>query len=148
MATEDANGVTTTATSLGTMAASLVTPTTTSVTVSISEDSPNDDLTTVSASITQAKLLQTAEAKIQDTDTANVSGKRTRKRRRANKRTNTDEATRNICIRFEGNQSKRWDGKEVLVDYEWVKEKVDATQLLPRSTVNIPWPIKGGEIQN
>ena len=33
-------------------------------------------------------------------------------------------------VRFEGNQSKCWDEKEVLVDYEWVKEKVDVTQLL------------------
>ena len=137
MVTEDTNGVVTTATGLVTMAASLVTPTTTSVTVSITGDSPIDDLTTVSASITQANLLQTAEAKIQDTGIANVSGKR----RRANKRTNTDEATRNICIRFEGNQSKHWDGKEVLVDYKWVKHKVDATELLPGSTVIIPWPI-------
>ena len=100
MVTEDANGVVTTSTGLVTMAASLMTPTTTSVTVSITGDSPIDDLTTVIASVTQAKLLQTAEAKIQDTGTANVSGKR----RHVNKRTNTDEATRNICIRFEGNQ--------------------------------------------
>ena len=98
MATEDANIVATTATSLVTMT-SLVTPTTKSVTVSM-PDQPIDDLTTVSASITQAKLLQTAEAKIQDTGTTNVSGKR----RCANKHTNTDEATRNICVRFEGNQ--------------------------------------------
>ena len=35
-----------------------------------------DDLITLSASITQAKLLQTAEVKIQDTAITNVSGKR------------------------------------------------------------------------
>ena len=52
------------------------------------------------ASITQVKLPQTAEAKIQDTGITNVSGK---KRKCANKCTNTDKATRNIYIRFEGN---------------------------------------------
>ena len=66
------------------------------------------------ASITQVKLSQTAEAKIQDTGITNVSGKR----KRANKHTNTDEATRNIYIRFEGNQLRHWNGKEVLVDYQ------------------------------
>lgn len=73
------------------------------------------------------------------------------KRNRANKRTkggSTSDVARNLCVRFEGNQSKRWDGKEVLIDYDWIKEEVDATQLLPGSTINIPWPIKGGEIQN
>ena len=67
MATEDTNRMTMTALSLVTMA-NLVTPTTTSVTVSMS-DSAINDLTTIIASITQAKLLQTAEAKIQDTGT-------------------------------------------------------------------------------
>ena len=71
MATKDTNRMTMTALSLVTMA-NLMTPTATRVTVSMS-DSAIDDITTISASITQAKLLQTAEAKIQDTGTTNVS---------------------------------------------------------------------------
>ena len=50
-------------------------------------------------------------------------------------------------LRFEGNQSKRWDGKEVLIDYDWMKEQIDATQLFLGNAINIPWPIKGGETQ-
>ena len=54
---------------------------------------------------------------------------------------------RNLCIRFEGNQSKCWGGKEALIEYDWLKEQVGATQLSPGNKVTIQWPTRGGEIQ-
>ena len=82
---------------------------------------------------------------LKETSTKADISKRNRTTKRA-KRSNTSDS-KNICVRFEGNQSKRWDGKEVLIDYDWMKKQIDATQLFPGSTINIPWPIKGGETQ-
>lgn len=35
---------------------------------------------------------------------------------------NQDGKKTNYCIRYENNASKQWDGKELLVDKEWLDE--------------------------
>ena len=82
---------------------------------------------------------------LKNTATKATISKRNRTTKRA--KGSNKRGFKNICVRFEGNQSKRWDGKEVLIDYGWIKEQIDTTQLFPGSAINIPWPIKGRETQ-
>ena len=123
------NNILTDATSIVMPAATTVT---TSSTLAAVESVNNQD---------GSELLPT----LKETSTKAGISKRNHTTKRA-KRSNTSDS-KNICVRFEGNQSKRWDGKEVLIDYDRMKEQIDATQLFPGSAINIPWPIKGGETQ-
>ena len=48
-------------------------------------------------------------------------------------------------VRFEWNNSKQWDGKEVAVDGEWIRELyADPTELEPGKEIRLPWKGKGG----
>ena len=109
----------------------------TTVSTSTTTLASNSATFTNDTTLAQAKLLS-----IEATVSTNV----TKQNKRGKKRCNTKEV-RNLCIRFEGNQSKRWDGKEALIEYDWLKEQVGATQLSPGNKVNIPWPTRGGEVQ-
>ena len=105
--------------------------------------------TTLPVDNLQAGIINTQlpnKADIPDTiATTNVTPSKSKRAKRM-KGTSTSEV-KNICVRFEGNQSKRWDGKEALIDYDWIKEQVDTTELLPGNAISIPWPNKGGDIE-
>lgn len=112
------------------------------------ESCVNSTLDSDSPTVSGSASTCITAAKLPETVTTNKSRKRNCTQRGTKSSTSTNQA-RNLCVRFEGNQSKRWDGKEVLIDYDWIKEIVDVTKLVPGNTVTIPWPTaKGGDIQN
>jgi len=49
-------------------------------------------------------------------------------------------------VRFENNNSKRWDGKEVWLDSEILDELYDSTELFHGANITVPWKCKGGRI--
>ena len=51
-----------------------------------------------------------------------------------------------VCVRYEGNQSKRWDGKIVKLDRAWLEE-VCGQELLVGTAVEMPWKCKGGKTE-
>ena len=53
---------------------------------------------------------------------------------------------RQYAVRFEGNQSKRWDGKEVWLEAEVLDELYDASELVDGANVVVPFRGKGGKI--
>ena len=50
------------------------------------------------------------------------------------------------CIRYTGNSSKRWDGKEIWVDGEWVEELYNPSELTDGKQIRLPWKGKQGRI--
>ena len=100
-------------------------------------------------------------AKSSDTDSYNdgpklkapappsTNGGTTGIKRLARKRGGKQEGTKknNVCLRYEDNNSKHWDGKVVSVDREWIKEVTNDNDLPPGKHLTIPWPIKGGSIE-
>ena len=54
---------------------------------------------------------------------------------------------KSYCIRYEGNGSKRWDRKQILVDRETLESVYNVEELVLGKEVVIPWP-KKGEVQN
>ena len=53
------------------------------------------------------------------------------------------ELVTNYCIRYENNGSKRWDGKELLVDKDWVDELY--VDVYPGKRIQLPWTGKKGK---
>ena len=51
--------------------------------------------------------------------------------------------SRRYFIRFEGNESKRWDGKEVELDGGWLESLYLQEDLTAGSKLSLPWPGKG-----
>ena len=63
-------------------------------------------------------------------------------------RMNLPKATQNeYCVQFEDNNCKKWDGKKVWLDGEWLEELYQPPQLSPGSKICLPWPGKGGHIK-
>lgn len=52
------------------------------------------------------------------------------------------------CIRYEGNNSKRWDGKVIWIDASVLDELYDETELTNGSHVVVPWKGKGNKISH
>ena len=48
-------------------------------------------------------------------------------------------------IRFEGNSSKRWDGKVISLSSEQIEDIYHPSQLVPGFIVTLPWPSKGSK---
>lgn len=42
-------------------------------------------------------------------------------------------------VKFKGNNSARWDGKEISVDAEWLEELYEKEELHPGCVVKLPW---------
>ena len=53
-----------------------------------------------------------------------------------------------ICVRYEGNNSKRWDGKEIFLEASVLEDLYEPAQLMHGSHVTIPWKGKGGRVSN
>ena len=51
-------------------------------------------------------------------------------------------------VRFDGNNSKRWDGKEVWLDAEVLDELYESNELYHGADVIVPWKGKGGKISH
>ena len=50
------------------------------------------------------------------------------------------------CIQYTGNSSKRWDGKEIWVDGEWVEELYNPSELTDGKRIRLPWKGKQGRV--
>ena len=51
-------------------------------------------------------------------------------------------------VQFEGNNSKKWDGKEMWIDAEALDEHYKASELVHGNSVIVPWRHKGGKIKH
>ena len=49
-------------------------------------------------------------------------------------------------VKFKGNGSQQWDGKEITVDTEWLEELYDKHELFPGRVVELPWEKNGRAI--
>ena len=47
-------------------------------------------------------------------------------------------------MKYEGNNSKQWDGREILVDKSYLESLYDTDELQPGMLVTLPWTGKGG----
>ena len=57
-------------------------------------------------------------------------------------------SSKKYVVRFNGNNSKRWDGKEVWLDPEILDELYDSTELYDGASISVPWKGKGGKISH
>ena len=48
-------------------------------------------------------------------------------------------------VKFEGNNSKKWDGREINLDGEWLESLYDPKELTSGKQLRLPWPEKGEE---
>jgi len=48
-------------------------------------------------------------------------------------------------VRFEGNNSKKWDGKEVWLDPYVFDELYDPKELLHGAKLSVPFKVRGGK---
>ena len=46
-------------------------------------------------------------------------------------------------IRYEVNSSKRWDGREILLDVDWLESLYEPGELIAGKQVSLPWQGKG-----
>ena len=52
-------------------------------------------------------------------------------------------------VRYEGNNSSKWDGKEIVLESEFLESLVeDPAELVPGKIVRLPWEKKGGGTQD
>ena len=67
------------------------------------------------------------------------------KKRQRRTRNKQAVCTSNVyVVKFKGNGSKKWDGKDITVDAEWLEELYKKSELCPGRIVEIPFSGKGG----
>ena len=49
-------------------------------------------------------------------------------------------------VQYENNGSKRWDGKVLFMDGEWLESLYQPNELVIGSKLKLPWSGKGGKI--
>ena len=59
-----------------------------------------------------------------------------------------ESSRKQYVVRFTGNNSKRWDEKEVWLDSEILDELYDSTELFNGASVTVPWKGKKGKISH
>ena len=60
--------------------------------------------------------------------------------------TKNANGSRKYSVRYEGNASKRWDGREILLDADWLETLYQPSQLVEGKVLSLPWRGKGGRI--
>jgi len=58
----------------------------------------------------------------------------------------SDSVAKRHLVRFEDNNSKKWDGKEVWLDAYVLDELYDSKELLHGAKISVPFKGKGGKI--
>ena len=62
--------------------------------------------------------------------------------------TNPRGSKKTYLVRFQGNNSKKWDGHDVELDGEWLESLYDVSELKnPGKQLSLPWPGKGKQIR-
>ena len=51
------------------------------------------------------------------------------------------------CVQYENNNSKRWDGKRVLIDGQWLHSVCDMSEIHCGDKIKLPWTAKKGKMQ-
>lgn len=59
-----------------------------------------------------------------------------------------ESSSQQYVVRFNNNNSKRWDGKEVWLDPEVLDELYDSSELFDGANITVPWKGKGGKISH
>lgn len=68
---------------------------------------------------------------------------------RPSKGASSKQLERYCCLKYEGNNSKRWDGREILVDKAYLESLyTDDHELQPGQLVKLPWTGKGGRVSS
>jgi len=57
-------------------------------------------------------------------------------------------SNKRYVIRFEGNNSKRWDGKEIWLESTVLDELYDVTELVDGAKITVPFKGKGGKMSH
>ena len=57
------------------------------------------------------------------------------------------ESPASYCIRFEGNSSSQWDGKEIFVEKEWLESLYPRTSITKGKEVILPYPGRQGKVK-
>ena len=47
-------------------------------------------------------------------------------------------------LRYTGNKSKKWDGKEIILHHDYLQSLVEESELVPGQNVKLPWSKRGG----
>ena len=82
----------------------------------------------------EGAILATAEARIDSTTEPSMLP--------------TGQMETKYCVRYEGNQSKRWDGREITLDGAWLESLYRPAELIPGKQLSLPWHGKGGRVQS
>ena len=96
-------------------------------------------------SVTPAKLLESpsaAQANLSPQENTVPPTKRLKTTLRSTVST-VEETGHGYCVRFEGNNSKRWDGKQIMLEREWLESLYSQEDLCPGKVVELPWEQKG-----
>ena len=56
----------------------------------------------------------------------------------------TSATSRKYTVRYQNNNSKRWDGKEIVLDGEWLETMYSPHDLQPGKVLSLPWSGKNG----
>ena len=54
---------------------------------------------------------------------------------------------KSYCVQYENNNSKRWDGKRVLIDGQWLHSVCDMSEIHCGDKIKLPWTAKKGKVQ-
>ena len=57
-------------------------------------------------------------------------------------RSNLARIENKYCVKYEGNNSKRWDGRDIWIDADYMEELYDPSTLVPGYKVVLPWQQK------
>ena len=57
-------------------------------------------------------------------------------------------SSQQYIVRFEDNNNKRWDGKEVWLNTKVLDELYDSSELFDGANVIVPWKGKGGKMSH
>lgn len=60
----------------------------------------------------------------------------------------TASGGRKYCVLYENNSSKKWDGKKVMIDGETLESLYSIEDLVLGKSVVIPWPGRGGKVED
>ena len=55
--------------------------------------------------------------------------------------------SKTYCVKYENNNSKRWDGKTVMIDGEWLHSVCNMCEIHCGDKIKLPWTAKKGKIQ-
>ena len=55
--------------------------------------------------------------------------------------------TKTYCVKYEDNNSKRWDGKTVMIDGEQLHSVCNMCEIHCGDKINLPWTAKKGKVQ-